>query len=288
MFQKEIATRKKVKLMLGLTGPSGSGKTYSALKLAHGITGDWSKVALADTENRSSEYYADLGPWSIIPFPSTIPQAYHPINWCKLIDETEKDPNIEVLILDSISHEWNGRGGCLEMVDTIGRGFASWKEVTPLHNKFIDRMRESRLHIIATMRAVSDYVVEANEKGKVAPKKIGLKSNQREGTDYEFGIIFDIEMSHHARASKDRTGLFAERGLFQISETTGQELKLWANSGADVKEETTEVLYNPENNALRIWLKEELVSRKIERDRWAAISKEMAGKPMHQLDGILG
>lgn len=234
MFKIEVATRDKVKLMLGLSGPSGSGKTYSALQLAYGITKDWSKIALADTENKSAKYYAGekTGPWLHVDFPSTTPQAYHPMNWVKLIDLVEKQPSIDVLILDSISHEWQGKGGALELVDAAQNKFGAWKTVTPLHNAFIDKMRQSRLHIIATMRAVQDYVVEENAKGKKEPRKVGLKSNQREGTDYEFGIIFDIEMSHYAKTSKDRTGLFAEMGLFQITPHTGELLMKWANSGA--------------------------------------------------------
>jgi hypothetical protein len=208
MFKKTTASREKVKLMVGLTGPSGSGKTYSALQLAYGITGDWTKVCLGDTENRSALYYAGekTGPWQHIDFSADMHDGYHPHNWLKLIEYAESDPSTEVLILDSISHEWQGRGGCLELVDRQKQGFNGWKVVTPLHSRFIDRMRNSRLHIIATMRAVQDYVIEQNDRGKSAPRKVGLKSNQREGTDYEFGIIFDIEMSHLATASKDRTG----------------------------------------------------------------------------------
>ncbi len=237
MFQSNVATREKVKLMIGLTGPSGSGKTLSALLLAHGITGDWKKIALADTENKSALYYAGerTGDWIHIPFPATIDGGYSPHNWMKLIEYAESIPGIEVLILDSITHEWEGLGGCLEMVDAVsGSKFSNgWKVVTPLHRGFIDRMRHSKLHVLATMRSKQDYVVERNEKGKEAPKKVGTKSIQREGTDYEFGIVFDVEMSHYASASKDRTGLFMPRGPFQISANTGKELRNWADSGAE-------------------------------------------------------
>lgn len=254
LFKKSIASREQVKLMLGLTGVSGAGKTYSALQLAYGITGDWSKIALADTENKSALYYAGdrTGPWQHIDYPSTMViqghKGYHPDNWVALIEEVSKDPNIEVLILDSISHEWQGTGGCLEQVEAIGKGFAGWKQITPRHNRFIDKMRESRLHIIATMRSVLDYVVEQNERGKSAPKKVGLKSNQREGTDYEFGIIFDIDISHLSHASKDRTGLYSERGSFYITPDTGKELLAWAKSGVEVKKKEPEI-FDKENPA---------------------------------------
>ncbi len=236
MFKLESARREKVKLMVGLMGPSGSGKTKSALRLAAGITGDLKKVALIDTENRSSLYYAD-NDFKFIDFPSTTVGGYHPNNWIKVIEFAEKQPGIELLILDSISHEWEGKGGCLELADRA-KGASGWKTVTPLHRRFIDKMRESPLHIIATMRSKTDYAFETNEKGKTAPKKVGTKATQREGTDYEFGVVLDINIDHYAQSNKDRTGLFAEKGIFQISEDTGKELIAWANSGISKRLET--------------------------------------------------
>lgn len=233
-FQKRIAQREKVKLMVAFSGPSGSGKTYSALQLAYGITGDWTKITLADTENESALYYAgeQTGPWEHINFHADIPLAYHPNNWIELVDFVEQDKNCEVLILDSITHEWEGQGGCLEMVSAIDKGFSGWKTVSPLHNKFIDKIRHSRLHILACMRSKQDYVLEPNEKGKMAPRKIGLKSVQREGTDYEFGVVFDINMNHFATTSKDRTGLFKDT-TFRIGADTGKQLMQWASAGND-------------------------------------------------------
>lgn len=221
--------------MIGLTGPSGAGKTYSALQLAYGITGDWSKIVVADTENKSALYYAGkmTGNWEHIPFDSSISQGYHPNNWIKLIDIAESDPNTEVLVLDSISHEWQA---CLQLIEQFaktgaGNTYVQWGKVTPLHNAFIDKMRNSRLHIIATMRSVTEYVLELNEKGKQAPKKVGMKSKQREDLDYEFGIIFDIDISHYAVSNKDRTGIFVDRAPFKISADLGKELVAWAKDG---------------------------------------------------------
>lgn len=263
MFKKSIAKREKVKLMVGLTGPSGSGKTLSSLKLAYGITGDWKKIALADTENGSALYYAGeaTGPWEHINFSSDIKNGYHPDNWVKLVEFVEKDSNIDVLILDSISHEWEGVGGCLDWHTSLGGRFQDWAKITPVHRAFIDKIRESRLHIIATMRSKTDYALEQNEKGRASVKKVGMKSTQREGTDYEFGIIFDVEINHYATATKDRTGLFAKRHPFIIDSETGRELKEWAASGAErVKEETPVILYEATNDqkiALMKWCQAE-------------------------------
>lgn len=239
LFQKSTATREKVKLMVGFAGPSGSGKTWSTLQVAYGITGDWRKITVIDTENKSALYYADrkeFGPFEHIPFEPTIQGGYDPRNYIKAIEFAESDPNCEVIIIDSISHEWEGVGGCLDIVDRIGKGFSGWKNVTPLHAAFIDKMRHSRCHILATMRTKTDYAVE-QVNGKTTPKKVGLKANTRDGTDYEFGVVFDIEISHYATASKDRTGLFMGRGPTVLSADAGRQLLAWANSGAEKKQE---------------------------------------------------
>lgn len=260
MFVKKIAEREKVKLMLAIAGPSGSGKTLSALKLAHGITGDWSKITVADTENTSAAYYAGE-PWSDpkwghIDFPPTLHLGYHPNNWIKLIEMVEQDANCEVLILDSISHEWNGHGGCQEMKDALGGTYQNWAKVTPHHTAFIDKMRSTRLHIIATMRSKTDYQLETNAKGKPQPIKVGMAPIQRPEAEYEFSIIFDVNMNHMAECSKDRTGIFGPMGAFQITETTGQLLLQWANSG-----KTTTVPWNHEKHWVwalgKLGLKEE-------------------------------
>lgn len=288
MFKKSVAAREKVKLMIGLTGPSGSGKTYSALQLASGITGgDWSKITLADTENRSALYYAGeplTGPWEHVEFDA----PYTPERWLKLIDFCEADKKCEVLILDSISHEWQGVGGCLDLQSKLGGRFQDWAKVTPLHNAFIDKMRHSRLHIIATMRSASDYVVEQTDRGKAQPRKVGLKSNQREGMDYEFGIIFDIDIAHFAQSSKDRTGLFAGRGPFQIASDTGKELLAWANSGEASKAmEDPPNTYRKVNTDMQKRLEAYLEKQNVPKDLWTIVEDQLEGHPASEVTRII-
>jgi len=279
MFKKQLAKRESVKLMVSIGGPSGSGKTLSALKLAKGIAGDWRAVVLADTENRSALYYAGekTGEWEHVDFPSTIEGGYHPQNWIKLIDYVESDTNAKVLVLDSLSHEWSGKGGCLELQAALGGQFRDWARVTPLHNQVLDKIRQSRLHIIATMRSKTEYVVEQSEKGKATPKKVGMASVQREGTEYEFGISFDVEINHHATASKDRTGIFAGRGPFMITEATGEELLRWSESGA--KKEVPEEIYTSANPAHKKLLKEAAAKFNIEKvEELRELSQEFDNK----------
>lgn len=232
------ATRRKTKMKLGLAGVSGSGKTYSALLLAQGLAGNLDKVAVIDTENGSADLYAHLGEYSTL----SLDAPYTPERYVEAIEVCEKS-GAEVIIIDSMSHEWDGKGGILEMhSNMVGNSFTNWGKLTPRHNKFIDKILQSPAHIICTMRSKQDYIL--NEKdGKQVPQKVGLKAITREGVDYEFTLVFDIDIKHNAIASKDRTGLFVDKPEFVISKDTGKSIKKWTEQGTEPtteKEETTE------------------------------------------------
>lgn len=230
-FQLTKATRQKTKIKLGLSGPSGSGKTYSALLLAKGIAGDWSKIAVIDTENGSADLYADLGDYNTL----TLSAPYTPERYIEAI-KTCENAGMEVIILDSMSHEWDGKGGILEIHgNMVGNSFTNWAKVTPRHNAFIDAILQSPVHFICTMRSKQDYVLDQKD-GKSVPQKVGLKAITREGVDYEFTLVFDIDIKHHAVASKDRTGIFVDQPEFIITEETGWDIKTWTDLGVDSKE----------------------------------------------------
>jgi len=228
MFRK--AERSKAKLRLGICGPSGSGKTYSALLIAMGLGG---KIAIADTENKSADLYAHLCDYDVC----EISHPYSIDKYMKAIDAAE-EAGYDVLILDSISHAWAGEGGLLDQQGAIadsGRGnsYTAWRKVTPLHNRFIERMLNCNLHLIATMRSKTEYILTEDAKGKQVPKKVGMAPIQRDGMDYEFTAVLDLDHSHHAQSSKDRTGLFDGK-IFIPSKKTGQELIVWLETGKDV------------------------------------------------------
>lgn len=224
MFKK--ATRKQSKLKLALTGPSGSGKTMSALRLATGIGG---KIAVIDTENGSASLYANEFEFDVCEVhpPYTV-EAYQ-----KAVDAAE-NAGYDIIIIDSISHQWAGEGGLLELkeqMDARGgkNGFANWGAITKKHEAFKSTLLHSSAHIITTMRSKQEYVLQDKD-GKQVPKKVGLAPIQRDGLEYEMTVVFDIAMNHEAEASKDRTNLFNEK-LFKISEETGRQLKAWLDSG---------------------------------------------------------
>ena len=209
-------------IKMALQGPSGSGKTYSALLLAYGLSQNWSKIAVIDTENRSSELYADLGPFLTL----SISAPYSPEKYVEAVHLCEKT-GIDVIIIDSLSHEWDGSGGILDIHGNMaGNSFTNWSKLTPRHNDFVQTILQSRCHIIGTLRSKQDYVL-SEKNGKMVPEKVGLKAITRDGMDYEFTIVFDLDYKHQATCSKDRTGLFSSQPEFRITEQTGYLIRKW-------------------------------------------------------------
>ena len=232
----EKAMRKKAKLRLALTGPSGSGKTYSALLVAKGIGG---RIAFIDTEKGSASLYSDIADFDVL----ELDPPFSPERFIEAIKSAE-DAGYDSLVIDSITHEWGGVGGCLELVDTIskakyrGNSWSAWSEINPRHRLFLDAILRSPMHIIATMRSKTETAqVEENGRKKVA--KLGMKSEQRDGVEYEFTTVLDIaHETHHAIASKDRTKLFSNSDPVILSEETGKKLLNWLDSGINPMEET--------------------------------------------------
>ncbi|SFN42030.1 AAA domain-containing protein [Algoriella xinjiangensis] len=225
-MQLRKSERKKAKIKMALQGSAGSGKTYSSLLLAQGITNkDFSKIAIIDTENGSADLYAHLGDYNVL----TLQPPYTPEKYIEAIELCEKE-GMEVIVIDSISHAWD------ELLDfhskLAGNSFANWSKVTPRQKAFTDKILQCKAHVIATMRTKQDYVLNQKD-GKYVPEKVGLKAVQRDGLDYEFTLVFDIDIKHFAVSSKDRTGLFMGRPEFIINSSTGRRILEWCNSGVN-------------------------------------------------------
>lgn len=225
MKQFTQATRSSCKIKLGLQGPSGSGKTYSALLLAFGLTNDWSKIAVIDSENGSANLYADLGAYSVL----KLTAPYTPEVYSEAIELAVKN-GFECLIIDSLSAEWNGQGGVLDIHSNIpGNSFTAWARVTPRHNAFIQKMLQSDIHIIGTMRSKTEYVL-SEKNGKQVPEKIGMKAVQREDAEYEFTVVFELNQKHQANVGKDRTGLFKNKPEITLSAEVGKTIAEWCTT----------------------------------------------------------
>lgn len=216
------ATRQQVKLKLAISGPSGSGKTWGALELAKGLGG---RVAVIDTENGSASLYADR--WN---FDSIEMHAPFTVDKFKAAIDAAVSEKYDVLVIDSISHEWVEVLAEKDRLDASGgkdakNKFANWAKPTAEHERFKAAVIQAPIHIIATMRSKMEYDISSGK-----PVKLGLAPIQREGMEYEFSVVFDIAMDHEAVASKDRSALF-DRRRFKLTESIGKELAAWMNKG---------------------------------------------------------
>ncbi|WP_455923313.1 ATP-binding protein [Pseudomonas putida] len=233
MFKK--AERKQAKLRLALAGPSGSGKTFSALLMAKGLGG---RIAVIDTEQGSASLYSDIADFDVL----ELQAPFSPERYVEAIAAAEA-AGYNVLIIDSYSHEWTGPGGCLEANEALahqkfrGNTWAAWNETTPRHRQLTNKILTSTLHVICTMRSKTETV--QGEGKKIV--KLGMKSEQRDGTDYEFTVVLDITHdAHTALASKDRTKIF--EGPELISEDTGRRLLAWLNDGINPEQRAKDLL----------------------------------------------
>jgi hypothetical protein len=222
----QTAARKRAIIKMSLQGPSGSGKTYSSLLIAYGLSGSWEKIAVVDTENHSADLYSHLGPYNVL----SISAPYSPERYISAIETCEK-AGMGTIILDSVTHEWEN------LLDThasmTGNSFTNWGKITPRHNEFVQKILQSSCHIICTIRTKQDYVL-AEKNGRMVPEKVGLKSVQRDGLEYEFTLAFDLDIKNQATVSKDRTGLFFGKPVFKPTIETGLVISQWCNNGRTI------------------------------------------------------
>lgn len=221
------SSKQKVKIRLGFSAVAGGGKTYSALLVARGMT-TWDKIAVIDTENNSADLYADLGDYNVLPLPS----PYSPENYIKAI-KTCEDAGMEVIIVDSITHEWDGKGGILEIQSALGGRYQDWATVTPRHQKFLEAILNSKCHVFTTVRRKQDYSMEKQVDGKTVVQKLGLKEVTRDGWEYELTINLEMDTKHNATSTKDRTGLFEDKPAFVPSIETGKLILDWCENGIE-------------------------------------------------------
>ena len=245
-FVGKRAQRSQAKARLGLCGPSGSGKTMSALRVAAGIAralgreGDDTAIALLDTERSSANLYAHVVPFTHVEFPP----PYSVERYQDAIEYLESLGCV-VGIIDQISHAWAGPGGLLEYVDeqkarsSANRNqIQAWATATPKQNAFVDSMLRCKIHLIATMRSKTEWVMEEvveNGRKRTVPRKLGLAPIQRDQIEYEFTTFLNLDAdTHHAVASKDRTELF--KGQMMLDERVGETLAKWILGGAPLAE----------------------------------------------------
>jgi DNA polymerase III delta prime subunit len=224
-LQFRRAIKHDAKLRLAISGPSGSGKTYTLLKIASELGGP---VALVDTEHGSASKYADLFEFDVLELDS-----YDPGHLLKIIDQAA-EAGFRALCIDSLSHFWMGKDGELEMVDRAARrmqnpnSFAAWKQVTPIHNALIDKMIGAPLHILASMRTKTEWILDRDERtAKTMPRKVGLAPVMRDGIEYEFDVCGEMDQENTLQITKSRCPRLAGGVFMKPGAELSGVLKEW-------------------------------------------------------------
>lgn len=225
VFQK--ATKEKAKLRMALTGPSGSGKTYTALTLAQYLG---KKVCVVDTEGNSASKYANLFDFCTLSLTDC-----HPNNFIKAIDAAVAE-GFDVIILDSLSHAWNGKNGLLELADRekmkLTNQFQAWAKMAPIQNALTNKLLTAPIHILTTLRVKTAYDMQ-EENGKKRPVKIGLAPVQKEGIEYEFDVLAEMTPENTMIISKTRCPELNGQVFNKPGKEVADILNGWLNDGSE-------------------------------------------------------
>lgn len=232
-FKIKKATKEQAKLRLALIGLAGSGKTFSALSIATNLVPN-GRVCVIDTERGSASLYAPPFAFDVIELESFAPGKY-----VEALEYVESQ-GYDVCVIDSLTHAWSGKDGALEQVDKAqrrngsGNSFTAWRDVTPQHNALVEAMLRTRMHLIATMRSKMEYVQEKDDKNKTTIRKVGLAPIQRDGMDYEFTVVGDMDLDHKLIVTKSRCLGAVDVGavIDKPGEKLAKTLREWLMSGA--------------------------------------------------------
>jgi DNA polymerase III delta prime subunit len=227
------AVRRGKKARIALDGPAGSGKTWTALMTARELVGEEGRILVIDTERGSASLYSDEFSFDELVWEP----PYDPRELAETL--AAESGKYAVIVVDSLSHFWRGEGGTLDIVDASARRDAGgnrmggWKTGTPAQNTMVDALLLARCHVIVTMRAATEWVMEKDEKGKTKPRKIGLAPVQRNDLDFEFTVVADLDLEHAITVSKSRCHPLADR-VFPAGHgpKLGQILRGWLESAS--------------------------------------------------------
>lgn len=235
MIEFVQATRAATKARIALAGPSGSGKTYTGLTIGHQLARD-GRLGVIDTERGKSQMYLGLNGWD---FDVYCPQSFSPAALTEALG-VAAGRGFSAVLLDSWSHYWSGVDGMLEQVDKRAKGgnnFSGWKEVRPDERRMIDAIVSYPGHIVVTLRVKTEYVVEQVERNgrmQSVPRKIGLKPEQRDGTEYEFDVIGDLDLDNTLTVSKTRVPMLHGAVVSKPGPEFADTISDWLADGEDV------------------------------------------------------
>lgn len=239
MFKK--ATREQAKARIALMGPPGSGKSWTSLLLAKHLAGPTGKIAVIDSERGSASKYAGI----VADFDVCEPETFGPMEYVALIKGAEK-AGYDVLVIDSLSHTWSGKGGALELVDQAakrsksGNSYTAWRDVTPMHNQLVDAMLQFKGHVIATLRTKVEYTLEEDPRtGKKVPRKVGMAPIHREGLEFEFDVVGDMDVGNTLVVTKSRCPSLTNAVIEKPGEDFADTIKTWLSDGEAPKPKAT-------------------------------------------------
>ncbi|WP_063813557.1 ATP-binding protein [Nocardia anaemiae] len=233
-FEFKPAVRRKSKARMALAGPSGSGKTYTALALAS----EWAQrdggvVGMVDTEHGSASKYQGLNGWQ---WQTVEPERFSPVSLVEILG-VAAGQGFTTLIIDSWSHYWMGQDGMLEQVDRRKSGsnsFSGWKEANPDERRMVEAMLTFPGHLIVTMRTKTEYVVDEDGRGRSVPRKVGTRPVQREGLEFEFDIVADLDLRNNLHISKTRLPFLTNQVIPTPGAELANEIADWLDGGEDV------------------------------------------------------
>ncbi len=223
------ATKTQAKARIALCGPSGSGKTYTALQFAKGLG---TKIAVIDSEHGSASKYVD----DVAEFDTEALETFSPETYVQAIEEAVRG-GYDVIVIDSLSHAWMGKDGALEQVDKAAarsksnNSYMAWRDVTPMHDRLVDAILQANAHVIVTMRSKTEYIVEKDKNGKQVPRKIGMAPIQRDGIEYEFDIIGDLDLDHRLVITKSRCSSLADEVVMKPGPDVALKIRAWLSDG---------------------------------------------------------
>lgn len=278
------AVRENIWAKVLTIAPSGGGKSFGALRVANGITsalskdtGEEERIAYIGTEGSRDKYYADEFDYDLL----QLKAPFTPESYIDAIDEA-LDSGYKVIVIDSITHEWTGKGGVLEIHSKMsGNSYTNWSKLTPRHEKFVDKILDSEAFIIATVRGKDKYILE-EQNGKQIPRKVGVGYSQRDDLEFLFTVAVTIEQDTHLFTSvKDNTHAFENRNDV-LTEKDGEVIYKWA-TGGDVKAKKNEIEKEKHEVKAKIAAKEEDEAKKIANENQKKHDKQMGKVSLEDL-----
>ena len=246
-FTPKKATRKGQHLRMAIDGPTGAGKTWTSLEVARELVGDEGTILLIDTEDGSSGLYGDIYDFDVVEFEA----PYDPRDLRQAIKQFSKD--YDCIIVDSLTHFWNGEGGVTDIVDRASKKmgnnkWAGWSEGTPAQRDMVEAITSAPCHIITTMRSKMETVM--GEDGKVV--KLGMSPEQRSGIEYEFTVVGDMDHQHAMTISKSRCDAVADK-LYRKGHTieVATTLRNWLDGNAAMIREDQVDTIKAETNRIK-------------------------------------